>query len=588
MKQFWTTVLGAFLGAFGAIFVCSIISFIISVVVMVAMSGIFTSESKTVLEENSILKIDLTGDVPDRGTPDAKFMSYLDDSKKGENLTSILNSIAAAKTDKNIKGIYIECNGVATGVATLYEIRNAIQDFKSTGKWVYAFGNEGISQGDYYVASAADSVFINPVGILDIHGLGASIPYFKRLLDKVGVEMQVVKVGTFKSAVEPYIMTEMSDANKLQQTAFLGSIWNTMSNDIAKSRKINVAALNQLADSITLSRTADYLIKNKMVDGVCYKFNFEKKLKHLTDVKEDDDLKFISPSDFNTSIELKKHKEKIAVLYAEGEIDNHANEGVIADDIIKSVMEAAKDKEVKGLVMRVNSPGGSAFDSEQMWAALEEFKKTGKPYAVSMGSYAASGGYYISCGADRIFAEPVTITGSIGIFGMIPNISNLLTDKLGVDMNTITTNANGNFVSITQPMTPFQRSQMQNYVNKGYELFTSRCAKGRHMSVDSIKKIEGRVWDGKTALKLGLVDQLGGMKDAMTWVAKKAKLENYSVKTMPSQKDFFEKYLSKFLNTKIKSFIYGESAEYLKYKEFVEGLMKQDRIQARMEYIEIE
>ncbi|MEG0560666.1 MAG: signal peptide peptidase SppA [Muribaculaceae bacterium] len=589
MKQFLMTVLGAFVGVWGALMFFAIVSVLMGVVFLTAFSGAFSSAPTTLTsQDKSILYLNLNGTVSERSNPDDAITSFFNDEDVPSSLDNIVKSISLAKADDNIKGIFIECNGASAGMATAYEIRKALEDFKLSKKWIYAYGNEGIEQRDYYVASVADSMFINPYGMLDIRGLATNNLFYKNMLDKLGIEMQVIRVGSFKSAVEPYMLTSISDANRLQQEVFLGSIWSTISNQMSKSRNIATPAFNVYADSITLTRPTSYLKTNKLIDATCYKFDFDKKLKKLVKIDDDDDLIFVTPEEMVQTEIQTSESDKIAVLYAVGEINSHSKEGIVADDMIENILDVAKDDDIKGLVLRVNSPGGSAYDSEQIWAALEEFKKSGKPYAVSMGDYAASGGYYISCGANRIFAEPVTITGSIGIFGVIPCIEGLLENKIGINQSLVQTNANGDLLNISKKMTPFQQQSMQNYVNAGYELFASRCAQGRKMPIDKLKEIaQGRVWDGANAMKIGLIDEFGGLNDAIKWVANKAKVKKYSTTILPEQEDFVTKYLSKYVVTKIKSAIMSESGDLYKYQEELQKILKQDHIQARMDMITV-
>lgn len=589
IKQFFAALTGAFIGVWSAIILFSVLS-IITMVIFIAAFSINSSKTFTT-EKNSVLYLNLSGSIPERTAEEDFFTVMFNDEVKGSSLEDILKSIEYAKNDSNIKGIYIDCNVSVGGLASLYEIRKALEDFKKSGKWIYAYGNF-IEQGDYYVASVSDSIYLNPVGVTNIRGLCTTTPYFKNMLDKLGIEMQIIKVGTFKSAVEPYILTEMSDADRLQKEVYLGSMWATISSAISKSRNIPLSKLNILADSMMLTKSASYLLKNKIIDGTCYKNEFTDKLKELTGRDESDDLRLVSPSDLVLAAESSGNKgtnEKIAVIYAVGEINSADEDGIVASDIVDNVLSLAKDDDVKGLVMRVNSPGGSAFDSEQIWAALEEFKNSGKPYAVSMGNVAASGGYYISCGADKIFAEPLTLTGSIGIFGMVPCFKDLMQDKIGINTSYVMTNENGNFPSVMRKMTPAQAAAMQNLVNDGYEIFTRRCAEGRDIPVDSIKAIGGgRVWDGLSALKLGLVDELGGMKDAVAWVASKADMEDYSVVSFPAEKNIFTRYFSKYVVSRIqKAFVSSEADEILKYKDEIKKIINQDPVQCRMEPVEI-
>lgn len=549
MKNFWSSALGACVGSIVGLVLFAII---IGAFVMAGIAGMSESfisgQQPSKIEKKSILRLTLEGTIPEKAASNDELMSMFYGVEQTPLLRDVIDAIYDAEDNDRIEGLFIDCRGAAAGLASSIEIRRAIEDFKAnSGKWVYAYADT-YTQSDYYIASVADSIFINPEGSLDLHGLSSAIPHFKTLLDKVGVEMQIFKVGTFKSAVEPFMLPHMSDANREQTMAYMGSIWSTLTEQISKSRGISVEQLNQLTDSITYTKPTDYLVKNKLVDATCYGFEIVRKLKELTDVDEDKPLRFVGMRQYASTLTNGSARERITVLYADGDIEAGTPDAIDATELTEAIITAAGDKDVKGLVMRVNSPGGSAFDSEQIWAALEDFKKTGKPYAVSMGNYAASGGYYISSGADRIFAEPTTLTGSIGIFGMVPNVEKLVAD-IGINIDEVGTNQNPNFPSITKAMTPMQAQQMQRMVEKGYDLFTRRCAQGRHVSQDSIKAIaEGRVWDGRTALKIGLVDELGDLSDAIAWVAEKAKLEDYSLeyqpKTTPDIKGFFTSYMT--------------------------------------------
>lgn len=552
MKKFILIVCGSFVGVWLALTFFTIASVIMSFAIFGSMASM---GSQTVnVKNNSLLYIDLSGPINERsGLDDINPLALIQDGDLSESasLDVLTKAIDEAKDNKKIKGIYINCEGVAASPATLFELRSALSKFKKqSSKFIYAYGNDGISQSDYYVASVADSIFLNPVGTVDIHGLAAAIAYPKKLLDKLGIEMQVIRVGTFKSAVEPYMIDSISPANRLQQEQYLGSIWSNMVDSIAQSRKLTPARVNQIADGIVMTLPADTLKSYRLIDGICYRREFENKLKKLTKVDLDDDLNLISPQDLASSTDAtSKGSKEIAVVYAVGEIDGQPGSGIDSEELVETIQDLENDKDVAGLVLRVNSPGGSAFGSEQIWKALDDFKKSGKTFAVSMGDYAASGGYYISCGGQRIFAEPTTITGSIGIFGVIPNLSGIVNDKLQVNISIVKTNANADFGVLTNPLSPVQRAAMQNMINRGYDLFTSRCANGRGVSQDSIKAIaEGRVWDGKSALKIGLVDEFGNLDKAISWVAKKERLNDgdYKVDTYPDAKNRWLKMLDKY------------------------------------------
>ena len=585
MKKFILVVCGSFVGAFLA-FMLLILSMFVSFAVMSAM-GMGGKKSGAV-SKHSILKIDLGTTVNERGGDDPMDMMSLlmnNGMPSSLGLNTVISAIENAAENDKVEGIYIECNGVSAAPATLKAMRRALKEFKKSGKWIAAYGYQGINQADYYLASVADSIYLNPVGAVDLHGMASVTPYMKKFLDKIGVEMQVVRVGTFKSAVEPYMLEDMSEANRLQQEHYLGTIWKEMLDSIAADRKLQYEALNSLCDSVVVTFQPDELIKDKLVDKLAYRTEMDDILRARTKVDKGDDLKFVSPDDLSSSLEDEVSGDHIAVVYAVGEIDGSTSigstdEGINSEKLSKTIHELMDDDDVKGMVLRVNSPGGSAFGSEQIWKAVQDFKAAGKPVAVSMGDYAASGGYYISCGADRIFAKRTTITGSIGIFGVIPNYSELIENKLGVHMASVKTNENGDMGAMGKKLTPAQLAALQNMINQGYELFTKRCADGRHVTQDSIKQIaEGRVWDGITAKQIGLVDEFGGIREAVAWVAKKAKLgDDYKTQNYPTQEDQFQAMLDKYMIGRYEARLQGEMGLLYDWHKQLERILGRDRI----------
>ncbi len=589
IKRFFSNVLGSFVGAWLALVVFSFSSVILSFAILGSFAG-ESSVSTSVIDDNSVLHLQLVGDFSERSSEDETLNLLLgrDVDELPSSLETVLNALKIAKDNKKIKGLFIDAKGSSGGMASLYEIRQAIQDFKESGKFIYAYGNEGITQGDYYVASVADSIFLNPVGSVDIHGLSATIPFFKNLLDKIGVEMQIIRVGTFKSAVEPYVETEASPANRMATEAYMKSIWGNICDSISVSRSISVDKLNEMADNLLLTQTAEYLKDNGIIDELCYRFEMIDRLKEVSGLSKGHNINLVTPEKVVASEVETSHADKVAVVYAVGEIDGGSEDGIVSSKLVKDIIKISEDNSIKALVLRVNSPGGSAFGSEQIWAALEEVKKAGKPFVVSMGDMAASGGYYISCGADRIFAEPVTITGSIGIFGMIPCFKELMNKKIGVNLSVINTNANGDFINIAEPMTPVQRAAMQRMINEGYELFTSRCAEGRGMSLDSLKQIaEGRVWDGITAKKIGLVDEFGNLADAIDWAVEQAKVGDYSLEIYPEEENSFMRYLRGYVMAEIGDVINVKTDRLYKYQDMVNNIMERDHIQCLMDPVEI-
>lgn len=597
MKKFILIVCGSFVGAFLAFMFFMIAAMMMSFAIMGSMGSMAGGKKSVSVSKHSILKFDLGTTISERGGNDALDMMSLlqgDGMPSSLGLNTIVSAIENAASNDKVDGIYIECNGVSAAPATLKTIRRALKEFKKSGKWIAAYGHEGINQADYYLASTADSIFINPVGAVDLHGMASVTPYLKKLLDKVGVEMQVVRVGTFKSAVEPYMLEDMSDANRLQQEQYLGTIWKEMLDSIAADRKVQYNALNSLCDSVILTMAPNDLIKNKLVDKLVYKNEMENILRARTQVDKKDDLNFVSPDDLASSLEDIATGDHVAVVYAVGEIDGSGSigsteEGINSEKLSKTIHELMDDDNVKGMVLRVNSPGGSAFGSEQIWKAVMDFKAAGKPVAVSMGDYAASGGYYISCCADRIFAERTTITGSIGIFGVIPCPHDLIENKLGVHMASVKTNENADMGAMGFKLTDTQRAALQNMVNQGYELFTKRCADGRHVSQDSIKTIaEGRVWDAITAKRIGLVDDFGGIREAVAWVANKAKMgKDYKTQNYPALEDPFMSMLDKYMVSRYESRLQGEMGLLYDWHKQLQRIMGRDHILCLMPEVEI-
>ncbi len=536
MKRFFQS----FLGSMAAIWLSFLLLFVGLFVMIIAVSVSSASKSGKIIEikKGSILLVDLSKDISDRQVP----VDILTELQYGTSETLALNNavmaIDAAADDDRIDGIFIDAAGGSAGLAQSYELMNAINRFKEKDKWVYAY-SDNYTQGNYVISTVADSIFLNPVGAVDIHGLQSTSLYFKEMLDRLGIDVQVVKVGTYKSAVEPFLLNDMSEPARQQQEVYLGNIWKSLADRMAKSRRLTVDRINRIADSIPAFRPADFLLKQKLVDKLVYRHEFEDMLKELTD---HDELETISTDDYCAVNNVEKigggGDVKIGILYAVGDITEDGEDGIASSTLVPQILELAEDDEIDGLILRVNSGGGSAFASEQIWEALEQYKKlTKKPFYVSMGDVAASGGYYISCGADRIYAQPVTLTGSIGIFGMIPSAKTLFNEKLGINTATVSTNPSGQLPTLFEPMTPTMLASMQSYVNNGYELFTSRVASGRKISQDSVKVIgEGRVWDGAMAQKIGLVDKLGGLDVAIRDMATQLGATSYTLEEYPSLK----------------------------------------------------
>lgn len=558
-------ILTVFIGSMAAIWISAGILLLIFIMFIGAL---FSSDESNDVEQHSILYIDLSGEVAEYQQPMSVRDIIASEGKIPSRLDQMLEAIELATNDPYIDCIVLDCKGSAFGYAGRQELMNALLKFrKSSKKKVYAY-SDAYSQGDYYIASAADKIVVNPVGMVDIHGVGASIPFFKNALDKLGVTVQVMKVGEFKSAVEPFILTEPSQASRTQNMEYINAIWKSISGSIAANRGVKVNMVTEWADSLLMTADPRDLVKMNVVDTLQYRRQFDNDLRIATQLQQDDDLRLVSPdkyilSDPNTRIVIPNNNYNnttndgyFAVLYAEGDIVDSGDAGIVGDKMVNEIVSIADNDQVKGLVLRVNSPGGSAFASEQIWEALEYFKSKDKPFYVSMSDYAASGGYYISCGADSIFADSNTLTGSIGIFGMIPCIHNLLSDKIGINVVNIANTPNANFPSITQPMTPQQYNAMQGHVERGYELFTSRVAKGRNLPLKRVKEIaEGRVWDGQKAVELGLVDKIGGIDTAIAAMAKKLKMSPDNYVSLPDYNmSPLEQWLMESQNTSASSF----------------------------------
>ena len=582
MKQFLKYTLATIVG----IFIASLLFVFISFGVIAAIAG--ASDKVTELKPHSVYELELKGTLIDRSEDDPFSSAFAEamgnKSDKTIGLDDILANIKKAKDDNNIEGIYLKGGSLSGGIASIKEIRNALIDFKKSGKFVVAY-SDNYSQRMYYLVSVADKVLLNPQGMLELKGLSAESMFFKNTLDKLGIEMQIVKVGTFKSAVEPLVNTKMSDANRLQVSVYMNSIWKNILSEISVSRKISVEKLNVYADEMMMFQPTEKTKQYALVDSLVYIDQVDSILKsYLKNKKEKEDLSLVKHSKMNKVPDTSKFdKNKVAVLYAVGEITDSEGDGIVSKDLIETINDITKDSAIKAVVFRVSSPGGSAYASEQIWHALALLKAK-KPLIVSMGDYAASGGYYISCMADVIVAQPTTITGSIGIFGVIPNIKGL-NEKIGLTYDGVKTNKMSDAISVNRPFTPDERNLMQNYVNRGYELFVKRCADGRKMTTDKIKTIaEGRVWTGEDALKIGLVDKIGGLNDAIKLAVNKAKLKNYELRDYPEKENFETKFMKNFTEDMETRFVKAQLGEQYSLFKQIRNLEKINGIQARLPY----
>ena len=583
MKDFFKFTLATITG----IILTSIVMFVISIIVVFSMLS--STETETVVKKNSIMMLDLNGSLVER-TSDNIFKELFDKEDSTYGLDDILASIKKAKENDDIKGIYIQATSLNANFASLQEIRDALNDFKKSGKFIVAY-SDNYTQGMYYLSSVANKVLLNPKGAIEWRGLASQPLFLKGLLEKLGIEMQVFRVGTYKAAVERFSATEMSPANREQVTAYITSIWNEIITDVAASRKISVDSLNNYANRMLMFYPAEQTVKSGMADTLIYKNDVRDYLKQLVKIDKDDDLAVLG---LDEMINVKKNTPKdksgniIAVYYAFGEIDGGSSstdeDGIISNEVIKDLRKLKEDKDVKAVVLRVNSPGGSAFGSEQIWEAVCQLKKE-KPVIVSMGDYAASGGYYISCAADTIVAEPTTLTGSIGIFGLIPNAKGL-TDKLGLSFDVVKTHKFADFGNIMRGMNTDEQTLLQMYINQGYDLFVSRCAEGRKMSKKEIEKIaEGRVWTGEAAKKIGLVDLLGGIDKALEIAVKKAKVEGYTVVGYPDRKNVLQELLNSKPGNYIESrMLKSQLGDYYNGFSMLKNLEKADFMQARVPF----
>lgn len=566
-------------------------SIIFAIISIVSLAGMLASEGSTgSVPKNSVLRINLQGVVVDRAGEGSPMDILNQDEDPTIGLDQALDAIKKAAKNDRVKGIYLEGGAFAAYPADLQELRRALVKFKESGKWIVAYG-DSYSRGAYYLCSVADEIYVNPSGSIDFSGMATQPIFYTGLMKKLGVKMQVFKVGTYKSAVEPYINTEMSDANREQVKSYLSSIWNNMLKDVAASRKLKVDELNAIADSATFLCKAQSYIDNRLADKLAYLSDVKEALKKRLEIEDDGDLKFTNLADVAAADNLgDKVSEEVAVYYAYGEINDSRGMGfdqehaITTKETITELQKLRKNDDVKAVVIRVNSPGGSAYASEQIWHEVQLLRAE-KPVVISMGGLAASGGYYISCGANEIWAEPMTLTGSIGIFGMIPDASELLTQKLGLTFDVVKTNAMSDFGSVRRPFNANESAKMQAYINQGYELFTGRVAGGRGMAQDSVKAIaEGRVWTGEQAQRIGLVDKLGNLDDAIEAAAKLADIEKYTVGHYPNAEPWYMSLLNKSRNGYMEGQMRAALGEYYPVFAIVRRIGKMNPIQARLPY----
>lgn len=570
-------------GCLGGCLIFFAVYFICSAIIGFMMGDMFSSSSVK-LEDKTVYRLQLKGDLVEQAKEDNPFADLMGEvpfgnyaSSETVGLDDILSNIRLAKNDDKILGIWLDGAELSMAPASAKAIRDALLDFKTSGKWVLASA-KNYGQTNYYVASVADRICLDPTGQVEWNGLAAQKMYYTRLLEKIGVEMQILKVGTFKSAVEPYFRTSMSDADRLQTMQYLEGIWNEYKSAISASRHLTVEQLDALADRYMGLQKAEDVLAAGLVDTIVYTQDIDSLLRVYAGTKE---YKTLTTGKLAKVERPKsKAKDKVAVLYLEGTITDDSGDGIVGKDVVKTIKKIRKDKDIKALVLRVNSPGGSADASEQIWHAIQNVKADSIPVVVSMGDYAASGGYYISCGADYIYAEPTTLTGSIGIFGTIPNYGKLR-NKVGIDIDGVGTNKHSELLGnmVMKGMNNEEHQLMQAMIERGYDLFTSRCAEGRHVSQDYIKSIgEGRVWLGFKGKEIGIVDEIGNIDNAIAKAVELAGLENYRLTYYPEKKDPYEELLKLLDNTT------EEEKLLLKVREFV----SKPRVMALMPEVKIQ
>ena len=587
MKDFIKNVLATMVGMFGFFIVMGVIG-MMSIIGMIASGNAAQN-----VEKNSVFVLNLSGTISEQGSENPLSM-FTGDNSLNSGLNDILSSIKKAKANDDIKGIYIEAGALMTNYATLQEIRNTLADFRKSGKWIVAYG-DFYTQGAYYVASVANKVYINPKGAIDWHGIGAQTMFYKDFMAKFGVKWEVVKVGTFKSATETFTEEKMSDANRLQTKTFIDGTWRNVCDAVSKSRGISVDSLNSYADSYLALQATETLVKAKMVDGMMYGDQVKDAVKKMMKLEKDDDISQLTLNDMLNVKDGKVEGSEIAVYYAEGDIvqDPKAatmfgnNNYIASRKVCKDLEDLMNDDDVKAVVVRINSGGGDAYASEQMWHQMSELRKV-KPVVVSMGDYAASGAYYMSAPASWIVAQPNTLTGSIGIFAVIPDFSGLVTSKLGVRFDEVKTNRNSTFGNLmARPFNAEEKAMLQASVNRGYSLFRQRVAEGRRLPVESVEKIaQGRVWLATDALNIKLVDQLGGIDDAVKKAAQLAKLKDYYTSDYPAAASWMDNLLNSMSSsgTYLDEQLRQTLGDFYQPFTMLRSIDKREAIQARIPY----
>ncbi len=585
MKQFFKFMFASMLG--------TILTFVI---VFFIFLGIITSlvylaeKQEVIISDNSILKITLPTPIKER-TPNNPFEIFDPSSvkfRKSLGLNDILNNIDKASEDINIKGIYIEVSNISAGISTIQEIRNAIVKFKESGKWVTCF-SDVYSQGAYYLSSVSDEVYMHPEGLMDLKGLSLESIFLKGTFEKLKIETQVIRAGKFKGAAEPFLKDHYSSENREQLSVYVNSLWDVITEDISKSRNISINEINSDADALAVFDASEAMERG-YIDELVYKDEVISKLKKRLDIDENKAINSVLIQDYTHVHRMKKERisrNKIAVIYAIGSIiQGRGSEEVIGSvTFSNTIRKARKDDNVKAIVMRVNSGGGDGIASDVIWREVM-LAKNEKPFVISMGDLAASGGYWISCAADKIIADPTTLTGSIGVFAMIPNMKRMFNEHLGITFDKVETNKNSSFISTTEPMTEFQKSILENEIDKFYNVFLERVANGRGMTTEEVHEIaQGRIWSGIDALEIGLIDDFGGITDAIKLAADIAELDDYRIQSLPEQKDPIQELLSSLQGeVRVKSHIKEELGDYYTYYYFLEQMNNLSGIQARIPF----
>lgn len=584
-KKFWRIVFGTMVGFF---FSCIIVS-ILSMFMFAAMIASMGSSTTVNVKDNSILKLDLQKNISEQAEDNPfdmfgdEFSQYYQSSI---GLDDILACIKSAAKDPKIKGIYINSEAVGAAPATLKEIHDALVEFKASGKFIYAYA-DNYAQGGYYLSSVADKVTMSTTGLIQFKGLAMQVMFYKGLIDKLDVDVQVIRHGKFKSAVEPYLTDKMSDANREQMTLLASTLWNTMVDDIAASRKLSTEEVNNIADGMFIG-TAAKAVESKLIDKACYKSDVVQDLKKLVKVEDDKDLNITTLAEYTKALKAENNtaKDEIAIIYAVGEIRDgkSGNDVMGSETMVKLIKEAHTSDNVKAIVLRVNSPGGDGTASDIIWHEIEQAKKAGKIVVTSMGDYAASGGYYISCNSNYIIAQPNTLTGSIGVFGLVPSFQRALKNKLGVTVDGVSTNKHSDAGGTMRPMNAEELAVYQEFIDDFYGVFTQRVADGRGMEQSAVDEIgQGRVWAGADALKIGLVDALGNIDDAVAKAAELAKLENYKISYYPKKKDFWTRLMEKSSNdNNVQAFIKQELGDQYYIYQGLNQLKRAEGVQAMM------